>query len=91
MGAVIETIRRKLQADFSPLRLEVVDESSKHHGHAGARPEGETHFDVLVESAAFQGQSRVLRQRAVYAALREELAGPVHALSVTALAPGETR
>ena len=91
MGAVIETIRRKLQDSFAPLRLEVVDESSRHQGHAGARPEGETHFDVVIESAAFQGQSRVLRQRAVYAALRDELAGPVHALSVVALAPGEPR
>jgi BolA protein len=89
MGAVVETIRRKLQDGFAPVRLEVVDDSSRHHGHAGARPEGETHFNVMIESAAFQGQGRVARQRAVYAALREELAGPVHALSVVALAPGE--
>ena len=89
MGAVIETIRRKLQDGFSPVRLEVVDDSSRHHGHAGARPGGETHFNVMIESAAFAGRGRVARQRAVYAALREELAGPVHALSVVALAPGE--
>ena len=89
MGAVIETIRRKLQDGFAPLRLEVVDDSDRHHGHAGARPGGETHFNVMIESTAFQGQSRVARQRAVYGALREELAGPVHALSVVALAPGE--
>ena len=89
MGAVIETIRRKLQDAFTPVRLEVVDDSSRHHGHAGARPGGESHFNVVIESPVFQGQSRVLRQRAVYAALRDELAGPVHALSVIALAPGE--
>ena len=89
MGAAIETIRRKLEAGFTPVRLEVVDDSGRHHGHSGARPEGETHFNVMIESPAFQGQSRVARQRAVYAALREELAGPVHALSVIALAPGE--
>ena len=89
MGAVIETIRRKLQAGFSPTRLDVVDDSARHQGHAGARPGGESHFNVVIESPAFQGQGRVARQRAVYAALSEELAGPVHALSVTATAPGE--
>jgi BolA protein len=89
MGAVTETIRTKLQAGFSPVRLEVVDDSDRHHGHAGAKPGGETHFNVVIEAAAFQGQSRVLRQRAVYAVLKDELAGPVHALSVIALAPGE--
>ena len=89
MGAVTETIRRKLEAGFSPIRLEVEDDSGRHHGHAGARPGGESHFNVVIEATAFQGQSRVMRQRAVYAALREELSGPVHALSVVALAPGE--
>ena len=89
MGAVIETIRRKLELGFTPVRLEVIDDSRRHHGHAGARPGGETHFNVVIESPAFQGQSRVNRQRAVYAALSEELAGQVHALSVKALAPGE--
>ena len=89
MGAVIETIRRKLQDGFSPTRLDGVDDSDRHHGHAGARPGGESHFIVVIESAVFQGQGRVARQRAVYAALSEELAGPVHALSVIATAPGE--
>jgi BolA protein len=89
MGAVIETIRRKLQDGFSPTRLDVVDDSARHHGHAGARPGGESHFNVVIESAAFEGQGRVARQRAVYAALSEELEGPVHALSVIATAPGE--
>ena len=57
---------------------------------AGAREGGESHFNVVIEAAAFKGQGRVQRQRAVYAALKEELAGPVHALSLKALAPGET-
>ena len=89
MGAVTEAIRTKLTAAFSPLRLEVEDDSARHHGHAGATPGGESHFNVVIEAAVFEGQGRVQRQRAVYGALAEELAGPVHALSVKALAPGE--
>ena len=89
MGAVAETIRAKLSRAFSPNRLEVEDDSHRHHGHSGARPEGETHFNVVIEARVFEGQGRVQRQRAVYGALKEELAGPVHALSLKALAPGE--
>ena len=66
------------------------DDSARHHGHAGARPGGESHFNVTIEAEAFRGSSKVARQRMVYRALAEELAGPVHALSVKALAPGET-
>jgi BolA protein len=69
--------------------LDVVDDSARHAGHAGARPGGESHFNVVIVSAAFEGLSRVERQRSVYAALTEELAGPVHALSLKALTPGE--
>ncbi|MDB5431847.1 MAG: stress-induced morphogen [Caulobacter sp.] len=90
MGAIYEAIRQKLTAKFQPARLEVVDDSGRHAGHAGTREGGESHFNVLIESAAFAGVSRVQRQRAVYAALAEELAGPLHALSVKALAPGES-
>ena len=89
MGAVTEAIRDKLARAFQPQRLEIVDDSARHHGHAGHRPGGESHFNVVIEAAAFEGQGRVQRQRAVYAALKDELAGPVHALSVKALAPGE--
>jgi BolA protein len=89
MGAVSQAIRDKLSAAFSPTRLEVADDSALHHGHAGAAPGGESHFNVVIEAAAFQGLGRVQRQRAVHAALKDELAGPVHALSVKALAPGE--
>ena len=86
---VAETITAKLTATLQPERLEVVDESHKHQGHAGWREGGETHFHVTLVAQAFAGQSRLERQRAVYAALAEELAGPVHALQVTAKAPGE--
>ena len=89
MGAVTEAIRTKLSAAFSPTRLDIEDDSARHHGHAGATPGGESHFNVVIEAQVFEGQSRVQRQRAVYGALAEELAGPVHALSLKALAPGE--
>ncbi|MDA0702523.1 MAG: BolA family transcriptional regulator [Proteobacteria bacterium] len=82
-------IESKLQAALAPQSLEVIDESHLHAGHVGARPEGETHFRVHVVSAAFAGRSRVERQRMVYAALAEELAGPVHALSIRAQTPDE--
>ena len=91
MGAIIEAIHDKLNSAFSPLRLEVEDDSARHAGHAGARPGGESHFNVTIVSAAFAGEPRVARQRMVYRALAEELAGPVHALSVKALAPHETQ
>lgn len=89
MGAVIESLRAKLTRAFTPTRLVVDDNSARHAGHAGSRPGGETHFNVVIEAPAFEGVSRVQRQRMVYQALAEELAGPVHALSVKALAPGE--
>jgi BolA family transcriptional regulator, general stress-responsive regulator len=84
-----DRIRSKLQAAFAPARLEVIDDSERHKGHAGHRPEGETHFNVEIVSTAFAGLSRVERQRKVYAVLAEELAGPVHALSVAARTPEE--
>ena len=71
------------------MKVVVTDDSARHKGHAGARPEGETHFTVEIVSAAFAGMSRVERQRRIYAVLAEELAGPVHALSLSARAPGE--
>ncbi len=89
MGAVTEAIRDKLETAFQPLRLEIEDDSHRHAGHSGAREGGESHFNVTIEAAAFVGASKVARQRLVYQALAEELAGPVHALSLKALAPGE--
>jgi len=77
----------KLQASLSPSRLELRDESARHQGHAHA--DVESHFDLTVESAAFAGLGRLARQRLVMRVLADELAGPVHALSIRALAPGE--
>ncbi|HEY2749990.1 BolA family protein [Phenylobacterium sp.] len=90
MGAIFDAIHQKLTSAFAPSRLEIEDDSARHHGHAGARPGGESHFNVTIESAAFAGEPKVARQRMVYRALAEELAGPLHALSVKALAPGES-
>ena len=89
MGPVGERIRHKLQNAFSPQRLEVVDDSARHAGHAGAGEGGESHFNVTVVADTFLGLGRVERQRRVHSALAEELAGPVHALSLKLLAPGE--
>lgn len=89
MGAVAEAIRGKLEAAFSPSRLELTDDSDRHHGHAGHSGAGESHFTLRIESQAFAGKARVMRQRMVMAVLDEELSGPVHALSIAATAPGE--
>jgi BolA protein len=90
---IADAIRQKLTATFSPESLEVTDESHRHAGHAGATradgSHGETHFHVRLVSASFEGMSRVERQRRVYALLKDELAGPVHAFSLTALTPSE--
>jgi BolA protein len=86
---VSDTIREKLAAGFAPRELVVEDDSAKHAGHAGARPGGETHFSVRIVSDAFEGLSRVERQRRVYAALAGEMKQQVHALSLTTLTPAE--
>ena len=86
---MVDTIHEKLTDAFAPASLEVTDESAQHAGHAGSRPGGETHFNVRVVSAAFEGVSRVERQRRVYAALAQELKTRIHALSLTTLTPAE--
>jgi len=87
--SMADTIRQKLTDAFAPSVLDVEDESARHAGHSGARPGGETHFNVRVVSAAFEGVSRVERQRRVYAALASEMKGSIHALSLTTLTPAE--
>jgi BolA protein len=89
MGQVAEQMKTRLQAAFAPTRLDIIDDSDKHQGHAGHREGGESHFTVVIESAVFSGLGRVERQRRINHALAEELAGPVHALSIRATAPGE--
>lgn len=93
--SVAQTIERKLAARFAPTQLEVTDDSAHHAGHVGhpggPEPRGETHFSVVLVSPAFAGMGRVARQRLVYETLADELAGGVHALALTTLAPGEER
>jgi BolA protein len=89
--SVADTICRKLAERFAPSHLDIVDESHRHAGHSGARPGGETHFSVTLVSPVFSGMGRVARQRLVYETLADELAGGVHALSLTTLAPSEER
>ncbi len=82
-------IRSRLEQRFAPLELEVRDDSAAHAGHAGAR-DGRGHFAVRIVSAAFAEQPRLARHRMVYAALGELMQTDIHALSLAALAPGET-
>ncbi|MBT4935034.1 MAG: BolA family transcriptional regulator [Rhodospirillaceae bacterium] len=87
---VANIIKEKLTEALSPTNLEILDESHKHAGHAGARPEGESHFSVKIVSNAFEGKSRVERQRLVYQALSEELKQDIHALALHTMAPNES-
>ena len=87
--SVRDTIAEKLAAEFAPLHLEVIDESERHRGHAGWQEGGETHFRVEIVSDAFEGKTRVARQRLVYAALKEELDAGLHALAMETLTPAE--
>ena len=74
---------------FSPVLLRVVDDSAQHAGHAGARPERQTHYSVLLVSEAFVGMNRVARSRAVHAVLAAEFAGGLHALALSLRTPEE--
>jgi BolA protein len=89
IGPVAREIVARLNAALSPARLDLANQSEQHRGHAGYDGSGESHFALLIESAAFIGQSRVARQRLVYAALGELMDSRIHALSIKALAPGE--
>ena len=84
-----ERIRQTLEAAFPPAEIQVEDDSHHHAGHAGSRPEGETHYSVLVISPAFAGMSRVARSRAVHAALDAEFGKGLHALSLRLMMPEE--
>ena len=91
MGAVANAIDNKLRTRFAPQRLSIEDESSRHRGHAGHREGGESHFKVEIVSSAFEGQSRIARQRLVYQTLKEEFAAGLHALALTTLTPSEDK
>lgn len=80
--AVVEQIRERLVAAFSPQELDVIDESEKHHGHGGWREEGETHFRVRMRAAELAPRTRLERHRLVHAALGQELVARIHALAL---------
>jgi BolA protein len=87
--SVAAIIKKKIEDRLAPTALEVEDESHRHQGHAGARAGGESHFRIVIVSAQFDGLGRVARQRLVNEILRDELAGPVHALAMKTLTPKE--
>lgn len=83
------TIEAKLRQALAPIRLDIEDESHRHAGHVGAPEEGQSHYRLVVVTTAFEGKSRIERQRMVYGILADELAAGVHALAMTTLTPGE--
>lgn len=87
---VADTIRIRLEQKLAPSSLEVVDESHCHEGHSGAKPSGETHFNVVIVSAAFAGKTRIARHRMVFDVLQDLMDAPVHALTLSARTPDET-
>lgn len=89
MGPIAREIEMRLRATLLPEALDVIDDSASHRGHAGHDPRGESHFTVRVVSTAFDGRSRVERQRMVNAALADLLAERVHALAIQAKTPAE--
>jgi BolA protein len=89
MGNVENEIRVRLAEKFLDAEISVTDDSSKHAGHAGAKPGGETHFSVRIISDAFQGMGRVARHRAVYGTLQPLFDAGLHALAINALTPDE--
>ena len=85
--SVRDTIEQKLSEKFAPSHLEVIDESSRHQGHAGWREGGETHFRVRIATAQLAGKTRLAQHRAVMDELSAELKGGVHALAIEILDP----
>ena len=86
-GPVEQEMERLLIAAFSPTRLELINDSSKHSGHSGDDGSGESHFTIVIEAPAFADMSRIERQRAVNKALGDIPGERVHALAIQASAP----
>lgn len=87
-GPVASEMLKRLNSALSPTLIELVDDTETHRGHSGHNPDGESHFTLRIESAAFANKNRVERQRMIYAALGDLLESRVHALSIRANAPG---
>jgi BolA protein len=86
--SVAEEIRARLAA-LQPESIELEDQSERHRGHAGYREGGNTHWRLVIVARAFAGQPTVARHRMVYQALGGLMQHPIHALAITARAPGE--
>ncbi len=82
---VADQLRQKIEDALAPAFLEIANESHMH----SVPPDSETHFKVVVVSAAFDGRRQVARHQSVYAAVSDELAGPVHALALHTYTPDE--
>ncbi|MBC7944450.1 MAG: BolA family transcriptional regulator [Burkholderiales bacterium] len=85
--STLDRITRKL-ACLAPSKLEILDDSHKHAGHAGAR-DGGGHYRLVIVSPAFFGKSAMARHRLVYAALGDMMHKDIHALAIQAFAPDE--
>jgi BolA protein len=85
----IDMIRTRLELELQPAALEIIDESAKHAGHAGAASGG-GHFIVNITAAAFQDKTPIQRHRQVYDALGDIMHSEIHALSIQARTPEET-
>ena len=85
--SVSDILKSKISDTLKPVQLKIIDESHMHAGHAGHDASGESHFQVLIVSDAFEGVSRVQRQRLVYDLLAEELKTKIHALALKTLTP----
>ncbi|HEX8621289.1 MAG TPA: BolA family protein [Allosphingosinicella sp.] len=88
-GSVALQIEQRLRAALAPAHLVVTNDSARHHGHAGDDGSGESHFAVEIVAERFAGMSRVERQRVVNRALADLLRDRIHALAISARAPGE--
>ncbi len=89
MQSRAKRMEQQLRAEFTPDTLHIQDDSARHAGHAGASPQGESHYRIEMVSAAFVGMSRLQRQRAVNDCLKEEFQQGLHALQLQLKAPGE--
>ena len=88
-GPIAQEMRQLLTAALEPTRLDIANDSARHHGHAGDDGSGESHFTITIESPRFAGVSRLQRQRLVNAALGDIPGNRVHAIAIKASAPGE--
>lgn len=89
MNERVDRIRSALQSALQPERLDIVDDSAAHAGHAGALQSGGGHFSAYIVAVAFAGKSAVQRHQLVYKALGELMQTDIHALAIKALAPDE--